>query len=177
MALFTRTLLDPFGADRPALARARYGMIEMRDGRLAAIHARPWPKVISAWEVEWRGERRHRSTPGDRCLIYYNQPRRHANFLALPYVVSQRDCTLATFHRGLEVLDAVAQLKHVDAIVCDAWNLRISDRLLARWGWQSHKPQRWHRNFIKRFYGVYPAQRGELLHGCPAASASAAVLA
>jgi hypothetical protein len=23
-------------------------------------------------------------------------------------------------------------------------------------GWEPHKPQRWHRNFIRRFYGVYP---------------------
>jgi hypothetical protein len=26
----------------------------------------------------------------------------------------------------------------------------MSDRLLARFGWQPHKPQRWHRNFIRR---------------------------
>jgi hypothetical protein len=45
----------------------------------------------------------------DRCLLYYNQPRRMPNFLA-------------------------------------------------RFGWEPHKPQRWHRNFIRRFYGVYPSR-------------------
>jgi hypothetical protein len=50
----------------------------------------------------------------------------------------------------LEVLDEVARIKNCDAIVCDASYYRISDRLLARWGWQAHKPQRWHRNYIKR---------------------------
>ncbi len=25
-----------------------------------------------------------------------------------------------------------------------------------RLGWEPHKPQRWHRNFIRRFYGQYP---------------------
>ena len=32
----------------------------------------------------------------------------------------------------------------------------ISDRLLARLGWEAHKPQRWHRNYIRRYYGEYP---------------------
>ena len=32
----------------------------------------------------------------------------------------------------------IARLKGSDAILCDASNLRISDRLLARWGWTPH---------------------------------------
>jgi hypothetical protein len=155
MRLLTRTLLDPF-ADGEALRRGRYGVIEVAEGRLVAIHLRPWPKIASALEVEWRGRRAHASKPGDRCLLYYNQPRRFANFLALKYIVSHRDCTLLTFHHALEVLDEVARVKRTDAIVCDVWNDRISDRLLARWGWEPHKPQRWHRHYIKRFYGMYP---------------------
>ena len=61
-------------------------------------------------------------------------------------------------------LDRIAELKRTDAILCDAANLRISDRLLARFGWESHAPGRWSRNFIKRFYGVYP--------GCPSSVVS-----
>jgi hypothetical protein len=38
----------------------------------------------------------------------------------------------------------------------DVSNLRISDRLLRRWGWEAHCPSRWHRHFIKRYYGTYP---------------------
>jgi len=44
--------------------------------------------------------------------------------------------------------------------VCDAANVRLSDRFMARMGWEPHKPQRWHRNFIRRFYGEYPEHRG-----------------
>jgi hypothetical protein len=76
--------------------------------------------------------------------------------LALTYVLSTRQCRLATFKGALDVLDEIARLKGTDALLCDAANSRISDRLLSRWGWQSHCPSRWHRNFIKRFYGVYP---------------------
>jgi hypothetical protein len=154
--LFSQTLFDPFAADREALRRGRYGVIETRQGRLHAIHLRSWPKIVSVLDAEWFGRRQHDGRPGDVCWLYYDQPRRFPNFLALKFVVSRRDCTFATFRRAAEVLDAVAEVKRSDAILCDAWNARISDRLLARWGWQPHKPQRWHRNYIKRFYGVYP---------------------
>ena len=78
------------------------------------------------------------------------------NFLALKYIVSTRGTSYRTFRAALSVLDAIAELKQIDAIVCDAANIRLSDRLMARLGWEPHKPQRWHRNFIRRFYGKYP---------------------
>jgi hypothetical protein len=155
MTILYRKLTDPFG-ELDTLRAARYGVIDVRRGQLASICLRAWPKVISGLEVAWWGARRHRGTAGDRCWLYYNQPLRLPNFLALKYVVSDRDCTLATFHRALEVLDEVARVKRIDALVCDAWNPRISARLLARWGWEPHAPSRWHRHYIKRFYGVYP---------------------
>jgi flagellar motor protein MotB len=37
--------------------------------------------------------------------------------------------------------------------------------MLARFGWVAHKPQRWRRNFIKRFYGAYPP-RALCQHAC-----------
>ena len=40
--------------------------------------------------------------------------------------------------------------KNADALLCDAANLKISDRLLARFGWEAHAPMLGHRNFIKR---------------------------
>ena len=154
--LFSHKLVDPFGEQREALRRGRYGVIETSHGRLVAIRLRPWPRIVSALETDWLGRRWHELRAGNRCLLYYNQPRRHSNYLALKYVVSERDCTLATAFRALRALDEVARLKRSDAILCDAWNSRISDRMLAREGWEAHKPQRWHRNYIKRFYGVYP---------------------
>ena len=161
MGLFIHTLNDPF-ADFDSLRRGRYGVIEVIDGRLTAIHLRRIPKIISALEIETLGQRRHRHKPGNRCLVYYNQPRACPNYLALKYVVSQRDCTFATIHRAAEALDEVARIKQSDALLCDVWNARISDRLLSRWGWEPHKPQRWHRHYIKRFYGVYPHKRATM---------------
>jgi hypothetical protein len=145
------------------LCRRRFGVIEMRNGRLERISLRPWPKSSSLLEARAWGRWLHERQPGNRCRLYYNQPWGCPGFLALRYVVSSRDCTLATFRGALAVLDEIARLKHSEAIVCQASNSRISDRLLTRWGWQPHTADRRSRNFIKRFYGDYSAAlRGQL---------------
>lgn len=152
----TITELDSPAATE-ALRQGRYGVIETAGGRVVAIHLRPWPKLLS-WPEIWptRG-RYHARGDADRCLLYYNQPRGYANFLALKYIVSTAGTSYATFRAGLVELDRIAELKRSDALLCDAANTRLSDRLLARFGWEPHAPGRWRRNFIKRFYGVYPA--------------------
>jgi hypothetical protein len=133
-------------------------MIETAAGELVAVHLRPLPKLVSLPEFFPLGPRYHCSGDADRCQLYYNQPRRMPNFLALKYIVSTRGTSYRTFRAALLVLDRIAALKRIDAIVCDAANIRLSDRLMARLGWEPHKPQRWHRNFIRRFYGEYPAE-------------------
>ena len=99
---------------------------------------------------------RHRE--GDRCLLYFNQPRRFQNFLAVKYIVSSRGAGYATHRRALEALDEVARIKGVDAMLCDLANRRITESMMRRWGWEPHKPSLWHRHFIKRFYGTYPSR-------------------
>lgn len=140
-----------------AIRSRRYGVIETSAGKLVAIHFRTFPKLLS-WPEWWPvGSTYRASGQPDRCLLYYNQPRWFSNFLALKYIVSTSATSFTTLRAAVEALDIVAQIKQSDALLCDASNRRISDRLLKRFGWESHSPQRWHRNFIKRFYGKYPA--------------------
>jgi hypothetical protein len=138
------------------LRRRHYGLVEVADGRFRRVLLRPFPRVVSAPEIILLGGVYHSRRAGDRCLLYYNQPRRFPHFLALKYVVSARQTTLRTVTRALAVLDEIARLKRSDALLCDVGNWRISTRLLARFGWESHCPSRWHRHYIKRFYGEYP---------------------
>lgn len=157
--------IDDLVANAALLRRRRYGVIEMEDERLKAVHLRPYPKVISVSGVVVLGGRVHNMTEGNRCWLYYNQPVWHSNFLVLKYVVSSHNGTLRTFRGALVVLDEIARLKRSDAILCEVANLRISDRLLHRWGWQPHVRSSRRRHFIKRFYGHYPEpldQRGSL---------------
>jgi hypothetical protein len=155
--MFGRTVtIDDWERQRDLLVRRRYGVIEAAGGQLVAVHLRPWPKLVSWPEIWPAGPAYHARGKLDRCLLYYNQPRRFSNFLALKYIVSTMGTTLATARAAVTALDRLAELKRTDALLCDAANARISDRLLRRWGWAPHKPQRWRRNYIKRFYGVYP---------------------
>jgi hypothetical protein len=143
-------------AQADVIRARRYGVIEVIDGRLERVRLRPWPKIVSISSILFLGQWQHRRLSGNCVWVYYNQPRRFRNFLAVRYAVSSRDCTYATARTAARVLDEIARIKSIDALLCDVAFSRISDRLLARWGWSAHKPQRFHRNYIKRFYGSYP---------------------
>lgn len=137
------------------LRRRPYGVIEVATGRFRGVVLRPFSKVISAPEILLFGGLFHAHRSGDRLRLYYNQPRRFRNFLVLKYVVSARQTGMGTLTRALAVLDEIARLKRSDALLCDVGNWRISTRLMGRWGWEPHCPSRWHRHYIKRFYGEY----------------------
>jgi hypothetical protein len=143
------------GAER--IARRRYGVIEARGGRLNRITLRPWPTLFSLRELWPLGDHWRPSGDADCVRLYYNQPRGHSKFLALRYVEATPGTRYATLLAALRALDGVAWLKQSDALLCDAANRRLSDRFLARMGWVSHAPGWRQRNFIKRFYGHYPA--------------------
>jgi hypothetical protein len=153
--------ISDFDAGRERIRDRRYGVVETASGALHAIHLRPWPKLVSLREFIPLAPRYHGRGAADRCWLYYNQPRKMSNFLSLRYVVSTKGTSYRTFRAALTALDSIAALKHVDAIVCDAANIRLSDRFMARMGWEPHKPQRWHRNYIRRFYGIYPTESYE----------------
>ena len=150
MSRLFETVSD-LNAQRDVLRRRAYGVIEVIDERFARVRLRPFPKRMSLVELWVAGRWHHSRRRGNRCLLYYNQPRSVPDFLSLVYVASAAGTTLKTLRTALAVLDEIARLKGSDALVCDVANSRISDRLLARWGWQSHCPRRWHRHFIKRF--------------------------
>jgi hypothetical protein len=155
MALF-ETITD-LATGAETLRRRAYGVIEIVDGRFSQVRLRPFPKIISVPEILLFGHGFHHRTRGDRFWMYYNQPRRFPNFLAIKYVVSTRETSFGSLVRASEVLNYIARLKCSDAMLCDVGNWRISTELLARWGWTPHCPSRWHRHYIKRFYGVYPS--------------------
>jgi hypothetical protein len=149
------TITDPL-ADRPTLERRRYGVIEARGGRLVAIHLRPYPLLLSRRELWLTSDNHAAAGPPDTCRLYYNQPLRASRYLALKYIETTAYTSYATFRAALTTLDWLAELKASDALVCEAANERISVRLLERFGWQPHAERVRGRNYIKRFYGVYP---------------------
>jgi hypothetical protein len=138
------------------LRRRRYGIIEVADGRVQRVLLRPFPKIVSAPGILLYGGWCHRHRRGDFLRLYYNQPRRFSNFLVLKYIESSRDTRIATLAAAMAVLDEIARRKRSDALLCDVANWRITTKVLGRVGWTPHCPSRFHRHFIKRFYGSYP---------------------
>ena len=154
-----RTVLD-VDTDQDLLKHRAYGVIEVCNQRLKAIHLRPYPKLISVAEIQW-SKLWKKQVSGhsvkDRVLLYYNQPMLHRNFLALKYFVSDHQSTLSSIAVSLSVLDFIAQIKRTDAIVTQITNDRIQDRHLQHFGWEEHLLESRGRHWIKRFYGEYPS--------------------
>jgi len=152
------------------LRRRAHGVIEVAQGRLRRVLLRPFPKLVSLPEVSLAGKWCHCRRRGDWCLLYYDQPRRFPNFLAVKYLVSARHTTYGTLRRALEALDEIARLKQADALLCQVSNRRISGRVMTRLGWVPHCPAARRRHYIKRFYGDYPPPAGSTLSAaCPGA--------
>jgi hypothetical protein len=150
----------PSPADSPlraALSGPGARLVEARGGRLVAVRRPFWFGQVSWFTVHGPAAWRHARRRGDHCRLHFHPSPAGASFLVLSFVESTRDCTLATFRIAVRALDEAARLRRADALVCDASNLRISDRLLRRWGWEPHAEHLPGRNWIKRFYGRYEA--------------------
>ena len=148
MPLFAVT--NDLSMEADVVRRRRYGVIETCAGRLDRIVWRPFPKIVTALGAKMLAPWLRRLRRGNRCRLYFNEPRSCPGFLALRYVESTCDADFATVRRALAVLDEVARLKNSDALLCDVTNLNISDRMLAWFGWVPHAPRPVHRNFSKR---------------------------
>lgn len=144
-----------FRAGADVLRRRRYGVIEAAGGHFKRVLLRPFPRLVFLPQI-FLGDYLHHRRLGDRCLLYYNQPWRFPNFLAVKYVISSRGTTYGTCRRVLEALDQIARLKGSDALLGEVTNWRISSGILERLGWEPHTRSRLRRNYIKRFYGQYP---------------------
>lgn len=122
----------------PRLRQTRSGMIDVRQGRLERIALRSRPALVTLADAWLLGRLRHRFAHGDRCRLIYAQFPGVDEYLTLQLCVSHRDATIATLHRGWTVLQQIAELKGCAGVVAQITNPRLSDRVLARYGWQRH---------------------------------------
>ena len=132
----------------------RAGCIHVASGNLIAVTGRWWPYAGNHLQATF--DYRLRPLKEDLCQLYFHEPFGSPGFLTLSYVRSGDKTSLSSFYGATLVLDAIAELKGSNAIVCNVTNDRITDRLLARWGWEMHCDDWPGRHFIKRFYGNYP---------------------
>ena len=144
------------GREADRLQCRPHGVIEAVDGQFCRVVLRPWPKLASLGGTLLLGKMRHVMVHGDRCRLFYDQVRRHPNYLAVKYIESGKGTSYRTFRRVLETLDEIARIKKSDALFCELATWRISRLMMYRWGWEPHPVSRWRRHYIRRFYGEYP---------------------
>lgn len=157
MGRFFQTIRDFDSKSNQQILRKRpYGVINVVQRQLTAIHLKPIPKIISSIEASWAGGWGKKRDLPNQVQLFYNQPLGHRNFLALKYVVSSIETKWSSVATALSVLDWIATLKRSDAMVCELSNTRLSGRLMKRYGWQQHLENSRRPHYIKRFYGEYP---------------------
>jgi len=151
--MFRRCVADPYcGADQ--LRRWRCGRIVMRNGQLLRIERRFALGNVSVARVWWEG----RLSRADDSMLWldYRQPVGMPAFLTLDYVRGGRRAGYRSLIGASRVLDEIARLRKVQAIVTHVCSASISDRFLQRLGWRRHL-QHWSgRHWIRRFYDGYP---------------------
>lgn len=149
-----RCVLDLATGERE-LSGWRAGRIVTAAGRLVRVERRWMTYKATRLRVWWDRSRRRRRER--ECELFFHHAPGNPDFLVLGYVRSHPEAALASFYCATLVLDEIARIKGCHAIVAEVTNDRLSDRLLARWGWQRHCLSWRGRHFIKRFYGAYPA--------------------
>lgn len=145
------------------------GVIMVESGELRAIRRRWWPRLVSGIEATWWAARRLKAAGRDECRLFWSAPRSAPGYLTLKYVWSGAGTRFGTFRTAVAALDQIAWLRRSEAIVCEVFNPRISNRLLVRWGWEQHLLLSGRRHWIKRFYGEWS---GLMDFGCRDAGGS-----
>lgn len=126
----------------------RYGVVEVRNDRAYCIQRRLLPKMPSMFEA-WL-DARWRRLPDNEVRLYYNVPYRCEGFMVLAYARSGSRTSLASFRTGLSVLEEIAKLKRLQAIVCHASNPKLTERVMHYFGYTRHASHLKGYHYIKR---------------------------
>jgi hypothetical protein len=151
--MFRSWMADP-RENAASIRRWRCGRIVVQGGRLLRVERRWWTGSVSVAQVWWQS--RHGRPQDDLCWLDYHQPLGMPGFLTLDYIRSGRRAGYKSFRGACAVLDEIARLRGVLAIVAHVSSASLSDRLLERLGWQRHLPHWSGRHWIRRFYDGYP---------------------
>jgi hypothetical protein len=127
----------------------RYGVVVVRNDRNVTVRRRLFPKMPSRIDV-WV-DARWRRLPNNELQLYYNAPQRCPGFLVLAYARAGPKTSVATLRTGLLVLDEIAKIMRMQAIVCEATNPRLTSRVMDYFGYIRHAQHLKGYHYIKRF--------------------------
>ncbi len=135
------------------IGRWRQGRIVVQNGQLVQVQRRWLGGNTSMAQVWWQAK--YGRADDDLLWLDYHQPRGMPGFLTLDYIRSGKKAGYRSLVRALDVLNEIARIRSVVAIVAHISNAKITDRFLLRQGWQQHMPDWQGRHWIRRFYDGY----------------------
>ncbi len=123
---------------------------EILVGRGQLVHVRPrrWLRRGSRLEV-WIDGRWPR-LPVDHCQLYFGRPLSAPQYQVLSYGRCGHGTRLRTVHVALRALERIARQQGLSGMLLEASTARLSESILARYGWQRHARSLRGRHYIKR---------------------------
>jgi hypothetical protein len=133
------------------------GEIVAGHGELVRVRPRRWLRRGSRLEV-WIDGRWPR-LPVDHCQLYFGRPRVARQYMVLSYGRCGQGTRLRTVHVALGVLEQIAGEQGLSGMLLEASTTRLSDSILARYGWQRHARSLRGRHYIKRLAQLSSVER------------------
>jgi hypothetical protein len=134
--------------DSAIASLGRWGVIEV-DGEISAtVRNRRLPSLPSLWD-QWL-DTRWRRLPENRVRIYFNHSRSSPDFLVLAYAQAGPNTRPGTLRKALSILERIAKQKQLQAIVCHATHVKLSDRVMRYFGYERHAMHLRGKHFIRR---------------------------
>jgi hypothetical protein len=117
------------------------------DGSIS--HQTRWfPRWASQWDIA--NDVTKRPASKGECRIFYSFPIRTPGFMAINYLTGGEQTSYRTLLLGGQVLEEIARSRKSIAIVCQAVSVRLSDRLMHRWGFVRHALTLGGNHYIRR---------------------------
>ena len=135
--------------EQERIRTCRYGEVVLRGAHLEAIYPRWWPRIASQWDVV--RDDYVRTLAPDECRFFYSFPRSSPGFMTLNYALTGPSTRYQTIRRAVGIADDIAAIKKANAIVCQAFNKRVTESIMNRWGYVRHAAGLGDNHYIKRF--------------------------
>lgn len=127
---------------------ARFAQLSIFPDGSVSHQTRWFPRWASQWDVA-KDETRRSASNGE-CRFFYSFPWRTPGFMAVNYMTSGEQTNYRTMLLGVQILEQIARHKKSNAIVCQAYSDRLSERLMHRWGYVRHALSIGDNHYIRR---------------------------
>ncbi len=110
------------------------------------------PRWVPRWATQWDvlKDQITRPNPLETCTIFYAFPKRTPGFLSVGYLLCGPETKYRTLRAAVDLVEGIARGQGSQAIVCQAFSERLTERLMNRWGYVRHALSLGPNHYIRR---------------------------